>query len=228
MPKHAVILDSARVTSLWIILADWQGLGRSGEESSLALADTDPIHRTNSQRNVGPNSVSSFGEMALGKFSCRSLLMPGSTLYLILTHKSNKPQHACTGSTRQRKNSRRGSCLYPATACAADLISCPSVNKTGHRPGDLSQMGQLSYHLVPPLICSSDVPCAPKKPLDVNTKYANQLRWPGPGPWKAGLSQRWPLQTVHVLPQELNDRTSEAQLPTLCFNNSIMVPPVCS
>lgn len=114
MPKHAVILDSARVTSLWIILADWQGSGRSGEGSFLALADTDPIHRTNSQRNVGPNSVFSFGEMALGKFSCRSLLMPGSTLYLILTHKSNKPQHACIGSTRQgRTVEEEAVCIQP-------------------------------------------------------------------------------------------------------------------
>lgn len=71
-------------------------------------------HTTSSQRNVGPNSVSSFGEMALGKFPCRSLLMPSSTLHLILTHKSNKPQHACTGSTRQRKSSRGGTvCIQP-------------------------------------------------------------------------------------------------------------------
>lgn len=90
------------------------------------------LHMTSSQRNVGPNSVSSFGEMALGKFPCRSLLMPSSTIYLILTHKSNKPQHAftgSTGSTMQRKNSRRGSCLYPATASAAALISSGPVSK---------------------------------------------------------------------------------------------------
>lgn len=87
------------------------------------------LHMTSSQRNVGPNSGSSFGEMALGKFPCRSLPMPSSTLYLVLTHKSNKPQHACTGSTRQRKNSRRESCLYPSTASAAGLISSASVSK---------------------------------------------------------------------------------------------------
>lgn len=137
-------------------------------------------HMTGSQKNVGPNSISSFGEMALGKLPCRSLLMPSSTLYLILTHKSNKPQHACTGNTRQRKNSRRGSCLYAATASAAGLISSASVSKAGHRPGDLSQMGQLSHHPVSPLICSSDVPCAPKRPLAVNTKDTSQLKWPGP------------------------------------------------
>lgn len=141
-------------------------------------------HTTSSQRNVGPNSVSSFGEMALGKFPCRSLLMPSSTLHLILTHKSNKPQHACTGSTRQRKSSRGGSCLYPATASAAGLISSASVSKAGHRPGDLSRMGQFLYHPVSPLICSNEVPCAPKRPLDVNTKDASQLKWPGPGSMK--------------------------------------------
>lgn len=110
--------------------------------------------------------------------------MPNATLYLTLTHKSSKHQHACTGSARQRMTGRTGSGLYPATLSAAGFIPSVSGSKGGNRPVNVSTVGQVSYHPVSVLTCSNDVSCAPKRPWDVSTKDASQLEWLGPGTMK--------------------------------------------
>lgn len=158
-------------------------LGRSGCHTTPGSWWYRP-HAAGSHRNVGPTSVSCFGEMASGKLPYSSGSRTGThdtKFYsLPLTHKSSKHQHACAGRARQKVNGRRRSSLHPAQQGL--LVSSPiSGSKAGNRPVDVSPMGQVSYHTVSPLICSSDLSGAPKGPWDVNTKDANQLQWLGPG-----------------------------------------------
>lgn len=78
-------------------------------------------------------------------------------------------------------NGRAGSGLYPGTPSAAGLILFASGSKGGSKPKDVSLVGYVSYLPVSLLIRSSDVSSTSKRPWDLGTKYASQLKWLGPG-----------------------------------------------
>ena len=179
-------LGLCRGNQLWIILIDWQGSGRSGCAILPSSCQYRP-HVAGSKRNVGPTSVSCFGEMALGKLPYSSRSRTGHSRCQVLPCSDTQEQQAPACLRREHKAEdewweRERSLPSHSESCWPH----PSLSgsKGGNRPVDVSLVGQLWYYPVSPLIRSNDVACARKRPWDVNTKDASQLKWLGPGTMK--------------------------------------------